>query len=232
MKFQVYLPYEKKYITQRFADNANYSYARDGLKGHTAYDWGVLWGTPIPNCTADAYCYSLMNKDNADPARYRAVFMLADTEDGTFEVSYGHCSDIFAEIGKTYQVGDIIANIGNTGDVFTDHEVTREERLDGSHAGAHLHGPQVRAVTKVKKITKGKHYLETESGKLKKDGFYFEVIEYENGYNGCINPYRPWSTETLAIKLAPVIIPVPNDPKTRLSKLLDALASLLKMFRK
>lgn len=217
MKLQVYLPYSKKFITQRFGENANGSYARDGLKGHTAYDWGVAYGTPIPNCVANAYCYSLLNKDSADPSKYRAVCTLVETNDGVFEVSYGHCSKILAEVGKTYQVGEILANIGNTGDVFTDHEITKAERLKGSKAGAHLHGPQIRAVKKVKKQTAGKQYLSDAFGIYKKDGFYYEISTYTNGYNGCINPYLPWSTETLASSYkAPIVVEIVKNTSTAL----------------
>jgi hypothetical protein len=206
---QVYLPYPKPLITQRFGDNANYSYARDGLKGHTAYDWGASYGSKIPNCTPDAYCYSVLNKDNPDPSLYRAVYFIVETESGVYEISYGHCSAIYAQVGQTYQVGDSIALIGNTGDVFDgNHEVTKQERLNGSHAGAHLHGPQIRPVQKVKKITSGKHYLTNESGKYKDpDGFYYEVVNYENGYNGCIS-LKDFSTEIVATdyKLAQNIV--------------------------
>lgn len=195
---KVYLPYAKNTITQRFGENANTSYARDGLKGHTAYDWGVPWGTPVPNCTPNAYCYSLMHVNDPVLNHYRAAFFLVETDTGTYEVSYGHLSKHIAEVGKTYQPGDTIGLIGNTGDVFSDHEVTEAEKEAGSHAGAHLHGPQIRPVKKTKFTLKNKHYLETENGKLlSPDGLYYEVINYDNGYNGCIS-LAPFSTETLA----------------------------------
>lgn len=209
---QVWLPYPKTLITQRFGDNANISYSRDGLKGHTAYDWGADWGAAIYNCTKDAYCYSLMHKDNPDPSLYRAVFMIVETEAGTYEISYGHCSEILAEVGKTYQVGDTIARVGNTGDVFVgEHEVTKAERLAGSHAGAHLHGPQIRPVRKVPAMNRARHYLSNENGPVYRDGFYYEVINFENGYNGCVS-LRDFSTEQVADQYVP---PAPAaDPVT------------------
>lgn len=197
---RVFLPYGKEFITQRFGANANGSYARDGLKGHTAYDWGAPYGAEIENCTPNAYCYSLMHKDDPDPTKFRAVFMLVETLAGVYEVSYGHCSDIFAEIGKTYQVGDRIAMVGNTGDVFVgQHEVTKEERLSGSHAGAHLHGPQIRPVKKVPQLKPNKHYLQNATGNLFLNEMYYEIIDFDNGYNGCVS-LAPFSTETLASK--------------------------------
>lgn len=186
---ELFRPFPANTLSQGFAQNANISYARDGLVGHTAQDYGVPYGTQIP-CSADnSYCYSLMNDKNPDPMRYRAVFTLVETKTGVYEISYGHCSEMTAEVGKTYKAGDIIGRIGNTGTVFSgNHEVTKEEKLAGSHAGAHLHGPQVRPVKKVTKITKGKIYLYDQNGRLNIDGYYFEVLNYENGTNGTVDP--------------------------------------------
>lgn len=201
---EVYLPYPKSTITQRFGENANSSYAADGLKGHTAYDWGVPYGTPIPNCTADAYCYSVMHKDDPVLMDYRAAFFIVETDTGVYEISYGHMSEIIAVPGNTYQVGDTIGLVGNTGPVFAgQHEVTEAEKDAGSHAGAHLHGPQIRVLQKVTETHTGpgffNHYLTTDGINLyrDKDGFYYEVPTYQNGYNGCVSMAQ-FSTETLA----------------------------------
>lgn len=199
MSLRVFLPAPKSFITQRFGDNSNSSYARDGLKGHTAYDWGLTWGAPIVNCTANAYCYSVMHKDNPDPSQYRAVFMIVDTGDGVYEISYGHCSKMTAEVGKTYQVGDTIALVGNTGDVFSgNHEVTTAERMAGSHAGAHLHGPQIRVLAKTKYTSTYRNYIYDEKGIYSDaQGYFYGIPNYDNGYNGCIS-MAPFSTETVA----------------------------------
>lgn len=191
-RLSLYLPTAPHLKTQGFAANANPLYAGQGLKGHTSEDWGLSWGAPGYCLAKDSYCYSVMNKDNVDPMKYRAVFTLVPGDNGysdLSEVSYGHCSDIFAEPGKTYQPDDVLYNAGNTGDVYGGNTyITREMKLAGSRAGTHLHGPQVRPVKRVKKLAKGKNYLTDANGKLKLDGYYFEVINYDNGYNGCINP--------------------------------------------
>ena len=136
-----------------------------------------------------------MNKDNPDPMRYRAVFTLIETKTGVYEVSYGHCNQILAEVGKTYKAGDILYTAGNFGTVYAGGGlVTKEQKLAGSHAGTHLHCPQVRPVKKVLNRDSKKTYLYDGHGLLKKDGFYFEVIDYENGYNGCINPAQFFNT--------------------------------------
>lgn len=196
---EVYLPYPKGVITQRFGENGNISYKKNGLKGHTAYDWGVPWGTAIPNCVENAYCYSILNKNNPDPSQYCAVYFIVEPEDGTcYEISYGHCSKVIAQVGTTYQVGDIIGSVGNKGTVFVgNHEVTKAEKLAGSQAGSHLHGPQIRLLQKVRKYKKGYNYITDGSGTYQKDGYYYKIPDYKNGYNGCIS-LRQFSTEVLA----------------------------------
>lgn len=197
---QVYLPYPKSSISQKFGDNATAFYAGQGLKGHPAYDWAVSWATKIPNCTKDAYCYSVMHQNDPTLMDYRAAFFIVETETGVYEVSYGHMSTILALVGKTYRPGDTIGLIGNTGPVFVgQHEVTEAEKDAGSHAGSHLHGPQIRPVKKVKQLTKNSvWYLHDEKGFYKdKDGYYYETLAYENGYNGCVS-LASFSTETLA----------------------------------
>lgn len=191
-KLQIYLPVPRSAISQGFSENANDSYARDGLIGHTAIDWEFKHGAPVPNCVANAYCYSVMNKDHQDPMKYRAVFTLVNADNGVTdwaEVSYGHADKILAEVGKTYQPGDTLMTAGNTGTVYSGGRfITKEEKLKGSTAGTHLHGPQVRPVKRVKKTSKKKQYLYDGSGILKIDGYYFEIVNYENGLNGCVNP--------------------------------------------
>lgn len=208
---QVYLPYPKATITQRFGDNANPLYAAQGLKGHPSYDWGALWdavkkafigafwGAPIPNCTPNAYCYSIMHQNDPVLMDYRAAFFIVETETGVYEVSYGHMSTILAIPGRTYQVGETIGLVGNTGPVYAgSHEVTEAEKRAGSHAGEHLHGPQIRPVQKVKETDNKHQYLNDANGIYRDtDGFYYLVPNFNNGYNGCIS-MAPFSTETLA----------------------------------
>lgn len=202
-KLELALPFPRSLITQAFGANANVSYERDGLKGHTSQDWGAAYGAPILNLADDAYCYSTMSKDNPDPSKYRAVFTLVETETGIYEISYGHCSEIYAVPGQTYKTGDVLALVGNTGTVFAgNHEVTKAERLAGSKAGAHLHGPQVRPVRKMKIRSSKKQYLSDGNGLLKIDGFYFEVLDYTNGYNGCVNP-EPFYVAAVPVPPAP-----------------------------
>lgn len=219
---QVYLPFPKATISQRHGKNANPSYAAAGLLGHTSYDWDVPHGTPVPNCTAKAYCYSILNKDNPDPTKYRAVFFLVRAEDGWwYEISYGHLDKIYAVVGAIYDIGDIIGTAGNTGTVYAgERAVTKAERIRGSVAGTHLHGPQIRPLARIGKRTKRKAIYDAK-GLLKVDGFYFEVLDYNNGYNGCVS-LAPFSTEKIAVKK----LITPGDIKEQLDSLGDVVEVL------
>lgn len=183
------MPAALSLVTQSFGQNANTLYQSTGLKGHTAIDWQATWDTPGINCADDAYCYSVINRDNPDLSKYRAVFTLVETLAGSYEVSYGHCNQILAEVGKTYQTGDVLYTAGNTGSVFfAGKEVTTAMKLSGIRTGTHFHAPQVRPVKRVDKTDAKHQYLSDGYGLLKKDGQYFQVIDPDNGFNGCIDP--------------------------------------------
>lgn len=220
---ELYLPFPRSSITQPFNANANPLYAGQGLKGHTSMDWDTACGTPLPNC-AEGYCYSLMNKDNPDLSKYRAVFMLVESDKGVFEVSYGHLDDIYAVPGRYYRVGEILGTTGNTGDVYS--WGVKVTKYRPGCPGGHLHGPQVRPVKKVAKRAKNKRYLTTSDGVFQKDGFFFEVLNYDNGYNGCVDPelYMVNTLATEAIK-PPATLAL-NSRGEHVRKLQDILKTL------
>lgn len=187
-KLELWYPFPLNTKTQEFGENLAPIYKAQGLLGHTAEDWQPGYGAEILNCSNDAYCYSLMNQFNPDLTKYKGIFMVVDVEDNfAYEISYGHCHEMFAQVGKTYQPGDLIGTVGNAGDVFTQgRPITDAERATGF--GAHLHGPQVRYCKKVTKMDNTKGYLSNGQGYFKKDGFFYEIVDINNGYNGCVDP--------------------------------------------
>ena len=185
-------PLENCRVTQPFGANANESYSKDGLKGHTAIDLVSQYNAPL-RASVTGEVFSVLNKGNPDPMRYRAVFQIYDDVDYSYEVSYGHCNEIYAEVGKVYQQGEPLAGLateGNTGTCYGGspvHLITREEKLAGSTDGYHCHF-QVRKCIRVTKRSKGKTYLRNSEGFLKRNNFYYEVVDYDLGYNGCVDP--------------------------------------------
>lgn len=178
-----YLPCAWSRQTQGFGENIANAYAP--LKGHPAHDFNFSWNEEIP-FVENSYVYSKINEGNKDPEKYTAVCTIVDTGPETAdEIIYGHPNLMPVEVGRTYSVGETVAKAGNKGMVFIfGRRVTKEEKLSGSTAGTHLH-IQRRPCKKVSQIKKGKKYLEDSKGKFKKDGFYYEIVDFQNGYNGC-----------------------------------------------
>lgn len=186
---KLYIPYKNWIITQKYAENANTYYAEGGRKGHGAFDL-VGIGDKNIHASCDGYIYSHINKDNPDLMRYRAVYQLVEDNGVFYELSYGHADQILVEPGTYVKRGDLLMTEGNTGNVATGGvKVTLDMKLKAlpNKPGAHLHW-QLRQVLPVEKKVTGKKYLQDAKGYFKKDGKYFEVLNYDNGYNGCIDP--------------------------------------------
>lgn len=190
--FRLWYPLPINRVTQRMEENANTWYQENGLKGHTSWDWHAHWGEPIPFCS-DGVVYSVINRNHPDPERYRAVCVLVDVGEYAYEVIYGHLNEIYAKPGDISRPGTILGTAGNTGPVYAGGVlVTKEQKLAGSRDGTHLHGPQIR---KCRKVRSPDGYLIYDGfGPYRdKDGFYYEILDYENGLNGCIDPTPYWT---------------------------------------
>lgn len=206
-----------------------------GLDGHPGVDFNIPFGTPIPS-SIDAVCSCVLSKDNPDPSFFRAVNLIYDDEDGTsYEIQSGHCSEIDATVGTTYTVGQQIAEVGNTGTVFFNgKEVTKAEKLAGSRNGSHCHF-QVRVLKKVpasEPLHPEKHYVNDGTQILTLNGYHYEVPDWNNGYNGCVDPMQffeqklPSASDQVALLAAKA----QAAGKSAQSTALYALASFLKSF--
>jgi murein DD-endopeptidase MepM/ murein hydrolase activator NlpD len=182
MKLQY--PYSKFVKTQGFGQNATSTYKASGLLGHTGLDTSAGFSAKIYACIG-GYVHEVSNKENPNPERGRAVKVLYEESGVCYEIGYHHLDHIEVEEGQIIKTGDFIGTEGNTGNVYSSGQyVTKEMRLNGSKAGAHLH-LEIKLLKKVEKKESGKTYLKNG---VKVDGFYYEVVEFKNGYNGCIDP--------------------------------------------
>lgn len=182
MKLQY--PYSKFVKTQGFGQNATSTYKASGWLGHTGLDLVADFGSKIYACIG-GYVHEVSNKDNPNPERGRAVKVLYQESGLTYEIGYHHLDHIEVSVGDEIKVGQLIGTQGNTGNVYSGGErVTKEMRLNGSKAGTHLH-LEVRLCKQVEKKEKGKTYLKNG---VDINGFYYEIVEYGNGYNGCVDP--------------------------------------------
>ena len=171
---------------QPFTGNFNPLYANAGLKGHGAIDYPAPYGTTMYS-VVDCYVYSNINM-GASPDRYRAVYTIFDDPDFSYEISYGHVIDSLVPLEAHIARGTPIARVGNFGDVYTGgHYVTKEEKIAGSTDGSHIHF-QIRKCKRVQDLNENKEYLKNQNGYVKMNGYYYEIQDYDNGYNGCIDP--------------------------------------------
>lgn len=184
------------FLSQPFAKNYNSYYKEGGLKGHTGEDYVNGWKSEIVAST-DGLIYSV-KEPTSDTEKYSCVYQLIDTPDFAYEVSYGHIAKSFVKKGQMVKAGDKIALEGNFGACYRGGKrVTPAEKKLGW--GSHLHF-QVRKCKRVPKRERGKTYLRDDKGYYRnKDREYYEVVNYENGYNGCVDPelFYPISSAVL-----------------------------------
>lgn len=164
-------PYKIPYaVSQGFGQNYNSYYKEGGLLGHTGWDVHAAHGSEII-AVADSYCYSVLNKNNKDLNRYRAVLTLWEDAGVWYEVSYGHLGEIYAKPKQKLKKGDLIGTQSNTGNVASGgKKITLQEKKNGSTLGSHLHF-QMKLVRILNKKT-----------------MRYEVVNPGNGYAGCIDP--------------------------------------------
>jgi len=184
-------------LTQPYGANYNAYYKSVGLLGHTGEDYVQYHNAPI-EATVTGLVYSIRGAKEYNT--YTAVYILAKDDDGKYyEYSYGHLvPDPKIKEGDYVSQGTVIGYQSNYGICYSNGVlVTAEQKKKGSGAGSHLHY-QKRAVEM--SIKKGKHYLRNSKGALKVGIFYFNILNEDNGFEGCIDPkydYKFEFTKTL-----------------------------------
>lgn len=180
---------------QGFGQNYNPLYHAGGLLGHTGIDINCGWASPIAAlCSGIVYSTYPIEAPAADG--YTAVFTLVETPLETFEFSYGHVSEIDCILNQQVKAGDIIAKEGNHGEVYSGNTlITLAMQAAGDHDGHHRHY-QKRPVIKTK--TPGNNqFLVNTWGAYTQDGYYFQVYDFNNGFNGCVDWTKPLFTRAL-----------------------------------
>jgi hypothetical protein len=176
---------------QPFGGNYNESYAASGLKGHTGQDWGCGFGTPIHTPFA-GLVYKVLTKENpsSDGSGFTGVFMLVDNGLESFEWLVGHC-DPTVKVGDQVNVGDVIGTEANHGTVFAGNiQITLAMQAAGDQRGHHRH-EQKRPYMKTKSLSGVALSIEGGGMYRDADGFYYQVFDYKNGFNGCVDPSLP-----------------------------------------
>lgn len=177
-------------ISQGFGENAVNAYFP--LKGHTGVDSGCGYGTSILSYYDKEYVYKVLDKDHPanDGSGFTGVFTLVEKDGEVFEFLYGHCNPLVT-VGQILTKGTLIGTEANNGEVYQNGErITLEMQKAGDTRGSHRHD-QKRPLKKMKGYDMSKRYLTDKYGLLLKDGFLYEIVDYDNGYNGCVD----WTIE-------------------------------------
>lgn len=172
-------------------------YAAIGVGGHPGIDTSNGFDSPVP-CDNAGLVYKTVTPETSSEG-YQGIWMIVESGTDVVEVAYGHLNRLLVKDDAIITEGTIVGTQGNKGFVFFGGtRITPDMQAAGDTRGNHLH-TQYRPVRKVKKITKGMHYLNLLSGKRYKDenGYYYEIVNYDNGFNGCVNPMN-YHTEDAA----------------------------------
>lgn len=185
-------------IAQGFGGNATDTYKKSGLRGHSGLDSSCGYGSNIVSYWDSEYVYKVLTKDHPanDGSGFTGIFTIVEQNGVCFEFLYGHCNP-FNVLGKTITKGEIIGTEANNGEVYANGvRITLEMQRNGDTRGTHRHD-QARLLKKVTKIEVGKRYLTAlGGGYLYLNGFFFEIPDYDNGYNGCFDWTKPFGVSS------------------------------------
>ena len=180
----------KGFISQGFAQNANGAYKKQGLIGHTGVDWVHGYGTPVQTDNK-GFVYKVYTEgDRKD--NWQAVYQLVKLTKHTYmEVTIGHLSEIYVKEGQTLPEDYFVGAEGNKGMVFSQGvRITPTMQRNGDRRGSHVH-ESYRPCERVKKISRKEYYLLKDGKKYKdKAGYFYQIINRDNGVRGCVDPRR------------------------------------------
>jgi murein DD-endopeptidase MepM/ murein hydrolase activator NlpD len=160
-------------VTQFFGENPAL-YARFGMLGHNGIDFVQPHGSPM-YAIEDAYVVDVKDDPNGFGKHVRLIARKGDEKGELNEWTYGHCDKTHVKVMQLVKAGEHIADMGNTGFVVSSSNANGFWKVN-PFAGTHLH----LGLRKVKRDSKGWSYNGT--------AFKISVLNYQNGYKGCIDP--------------------------------------------
>ena len=174
-------------ITQGFGGNPAI-YKSRGAVGHPGIDTFNGWNTRFVSDN-DGYVYKTIERHQSKEG-WQGVYMLVQDGDDFVEVCHGHFNTILVKAGDQVLEGQGVGLEGNKGYVISGGTVITPAMQDaGDQRGAHTH-TSFRPVRRVKRVNSKRFYLQTAEGVAYKDqdGFYYEIINQDNGSRGCVDP--------------------------------------------
>ena len=189
-------PTQNGLITQKFGENADFYFQRFGIKGgHNGIDIVEGHGTPIYSSQNGTVC-RVYDMEHGSVTAGFGVYVLGESdENGICDVFiYWHTmSNIPVTLGQKVQMGDVIAYMGDSGQVYTNMvAVPDSEKGIPPYPGTHLHWGkfQVKMTNTINDVDGGKIVLTKNDGTAYQDelGNYYEWLNFENGMHGCVDP--------------------------------------------
>ena len=188
--------------TQGFGPSTAYK----PLKGHPGKDRVCGFLSPI-YAEFDGYVYKTFTLEDPASDGFTAICQIVETAQETFEFIYGHPNVVLCSVGQFIRKGQLIGLEGNQGFVMVNGRIpTDEERKKG--VGSHRHY-QKRLVKKVSTLDPSKKYLDQRLPNNVRGyqycddaGFFYEVVDHSNGYNGCVDFDLPSEKDALELEVS------------------------------
>ncbi|MGY3406088.1 peptidoglycan hydrolase-like protein with peptidoglycan-binding domain [Bradyrhizobium sp. GM5.1] len=175
------------------------------LKGHPAIDVDCGYGSLV-HSPFDMYVYKVLTVANPanDGSGFTGVFGIVDNGIELYEYLIGHC-DPKCSPGQNIKAGEVIGTEANHGLVFSNGvQITLAMQKAGDKRGSHRHC-QKRTLRRTSQTLPEKKYLSSYSdwpaGSVYRDatGNYYEIWDYDSGFNGCVDPTKSIFQRTLTI---------------------------------
>lgn len=108
-------------ISRNYTITSPYGYRSDPITGnnklHAGVDFAAAYGTPIQACDAGTVIYAQFG--SAPYGGYGNLVIVRHSP--TLISMYAHCSTIRVKVGQTVKKGQIVADVGSTGDSTGNH---------------------------------------------------------------------------------------------------------------
>lgn len=231
-------------ISQKFGENPDFYKSRFGINGHNGVDIVSFHRDSLFACE-DGTVFKVYDLKTGSVTKGFGLYLLGDSDkDGVCNVwVYWHTmSNIKTKSGDRVKTGDIIAFEGASGQVYEDGvEVPDDKKGVFPYPGTHLHWGYMKAV-RTKEVKNRALSDITGNVYWDKEGFAYEVLDYDNGTNGYVDPlttnpeqYGIWKLTLLSKDIVTNAKTMILEPKATVQdklRLLDAVRDVLLLMMK
>ena len=230
-------PIKNGTITQKYGENPELYQKRFEIKFHNGIDIVSFHGDELLTCK-DFIPYKIFDSNTGSVSKGFGFHALTKPDDKGIceEWVYWHSmSNLKVVLNKLVQQGEVIGYEGASGAVFSNGKEV-PDNLKGifPFPGTHLHWGK-RLVFKTKTST-GQVLTNIKGNLYTENGFYYEVINFNNGVKGFIDPIKDdiiYYKEFEAQKVVSVATAITSEiPKIDVSNQKDIIDLLIDLLRK